>query len=108
MFTQDAKCLSVLERVSMQVVPPQAGIDFSPLIDALMEFLLNLLQNCPARDIRQAAENSARRPLIRAFWALRLRRQMPANVLSYAKDAPAQLLAIGAEMSSEDWAAFGA
>lgn len=100
--------LSVVEGVTSKVVKPQAlpGIDISPLIDALMQFLLQLLEDCPKQDIRRAAEQSAKRPLIRAFWRSRLHRKLPQMITDQVPDASADLLEAGAQLTEADWAAL--
>lgn len=104
----EANKLAVIEAVAGKVLKPQAGIDIQPLIDALMEFLMQLLSDCPVNDIRRAAEQSAKRPLIRMFWRIRLGFRIPDEVKRANRDAAEDLLAAGAELSAAQWDALGA
>ena len=105
-LVQDQKRLTIIEAVANETIPPQSlpGIDISPLIDALVQFLLQMLEDCPAADIRRAAEQSAKRPVIRLFWRMRLAARMPNEVRAKCPDAPANLLEIGAKLAPADWA----
>ena len=100
--------LSVVESVTSKVILPASlpGIDISPLIDALMQFLLQMLEDCPKQDIRRAAEQSARRPMIRAFWRVRLNRRLPSLITDQLPDASGDLLAAGATLTDSDWSAL--
>jgi hypothetical protein len=100
--------LSVVESVTSAVIKPEAlpGIDISPLIDALMQFLLQLLEDCPKQDIRRAAEQSARRPLLRQFWRVRLNRKLPAAITDQLPDAAGDLLAAGISLTDAEWSAL--
>jgi hypothetical protein len=108
-LSKDSKLLAVAEKVASQVIRPEAlpGIDISPLIDALMQFLLQLIEDCPKNELQKAAEQSAKRPLIRMFWRTRLNRRMPALIVDQLPEASADLLATGASLSPAQWAAIG-
>lgn len=107
-LSQDQARLGVIESVAGKVILPESlpGIDISPLIDALVQFLLQLLEDCPVNDVRRAAEQSARRPVIRLFWRVRLAKRLPAELQTKCPDAAATLLDVGAKMSADEWAAL--
>jgi hypothetical protein len=106
----DQKVLDIAESLAGQVVRPEAqpGIDISPLIDILMQFLLSLLNDCPARQIRKAAEDSARRPVINLFWRARLQARLPVEIRQQIQQAPKAILDAGAQLTDADWKALGA
>lgn len=105
-LAKDSKRLAIVEQITGEVIRPQSlpGIDIRPLIDALMQFLLQLLDDCPMSEIRRAAEQSAKRPVIRLFWRLRLQARLPQAVRQQLPDAAGDLLAAGATLSPADWA----
>lgn len=107
-LANDSNRLAVIEGMANQVIRPQAlpGIDISPLIDALVQFLLQLLDDCPMQDIRRAVEQSTKRPVIRLFWQMRLNARMPAKVRRNVPDAASDLLSAGANMNADQWAAL--
>ena len=102
----DAKKLDAIERFATTVLPPEAlpGIDIQPLLDALMQFLMQLLDDCPEQQIRRAADQSARRPVIGRIWRMNLARRLPEQ-LRQIDDLPANLLDAGAKMTDDQWAA---
>ena len=108
-LAMDSKMLNVVETVASSVIKPAevVGIDIGPLIDALMQFLLQLLQDCPKSELQRAAEQAARRPLIRMFWRARINKRLPAMVVNSLPDASADLLTAGAALSPAQWAALG-
>jgi hypothetical protein len=108
-LSKDSKLLAVAEKVASQVIRPEAlpGIDISPLIDALMQFLLQLVEDCPKNELQKAADQSAKRPLIRMWWRGRLNRRLPKVIVDQLPDAAADLLDAGANLSPAQWAALG-
>jgi hypothetical protein len=105
-LVNDYRKLAAIESVATSVIQPQSlpGIDISPLIDALMQFLLQLLDDCPEQKIRDAAEQSQRRPVMRMFWRMQLKRRLPSQ-LAELPDMAANLLEAGAKLTDEQWAA---
>ena len=103
----DAKKLDAIENFATTVLPPQSlpGIDIQPLLDALMQFLMQLLDDCPEQQIRRAADQSARRPVIGRIWRANLARRLP-EPLRQIDDLPANLLDAGAKMTDEQWVAL--
>ena len=105
-LVQAGQRFDAVERAVEEVLLPMSapGIDLSPLIDALVQFLLQLLEDCPQRDIRRACEN-AKRPFIRLFWRSNLNRRLPRDVVRQFPGIADTLLEKGGAMTDQDWAA---
>jgi hypothetical protein len=106
----DQEVLGIAERISGQVILAEAepGIDISPLIDMLMQFLLELLNDCPAREIRRAVDESASRPVVNRFWRLRVQARLPVDVRRQVRQAPKAILEAGTALTEADWKVLGA